>query len=143
MSEPSSALMTHQDFYCMWTPCSCSVFSYCCHLNLWSLPSGYQLQPPHTPGGLQAHTNTLLPPLTSPKWTRQRHLISIHRVAGVGQVLISKHNCSVKRDFPPRQHFNCFVPIALATAAAVSTPPKNSHVSAVEHLTPSALIGLG
>ncbi len=47
MSELSSALMTPREgfFCCKWTPCSCSVFCYCCHLNLWSLPSGYQLQP--------------------------------------------------------------------------------------------------
>lgn len=31
-------------FYCKWTPCSCTVFSYCCHVHLWSVSSGDQLQ---------------------------------------------------------------------------------------------------
>lgn len=124
-------------FYCKWTPCSCSVFCYCCHLNLWSLPSGYQLQPSR--GLTFIHRKTLLPSLTSLKWTRQRDLICIHRVAGVGQILNLKHNSSIRDIFSPRPHFNCFVHFALATAAAVSNPPQNSHVLAGEHVMPSAL----
>lgn len=87
---------------------------------------------------IHTHTNTPLPSLTSPKWTHQRDLISIHRVAVVGQIFNLKHNSSIGDIFSLSQRFGCFVRVALVPQS-LCQPPQNSHVVAVEYLMPSAL----
>lgn len=85
-------------FYCKWTPCSCTVFSYCCHVHLWSVSSGDQLQL----FGLTCWGDLLPAFYTCSKWTCQRDPRSIHWVVTVGHILSWRNSSSNIRAHTPQ-----------------------------------------
>lgn len=86
------------------------------------------------PGRLHIHTNTLLPSLTSPKWTHQRALIPIHWWSHWVK-LSTTRNKTAALDICFNQQCSRFVCFVLLHQL-LCWPSQNVHVVASEYLMP-------